>query len=117
MQNELRERELQERKTNDSSSNHSLKIDADVVDSSGVAGRVGGTATEPESAGSSMGFAASNTTSANEVTGLTADSNAATESVDTNRAKSALGNVPGLYGLVALILALLCSAFAWSIRS
>lgn len=98
-------------------SNHSLKLDTGIVDSPEVAGRAGRTATEPESAGGSMGFVASNTTSPNEVTGLTADSMAATESVDTSRARSLLGNVPGLYGLVALILALLCSAFAWSIRS
>ena len=121
MQNELLKKELQERKLaseiNDTLSNHSLKLDTGIVDSPEVAGRAGRTATEPESAGGSMGFVASNTTSPNEVTGLTTDSMAATESVDTSRARSLLGNVPGLYGLVALILALLCSAFAWSIRS
>ena len=155
----------EESSSNDSSNNHSLKLDAGVIDSAGVdlaagiaagdfsdssgqlSGNVGaivnssgikadsipplsgldnagllagGNVTESGSVDGSTGFAAGNTTSGNE--GLLADPNAATESVDTGSqigrgTATSIGNLPGLYGLVALILALLCGAFAWSIRN
>ena len=115
--------------SNDSSSNHSLELDAGVMESPAVnlaagldnikAGLVaGGNATDSENKGSSIGFAASNITNTKKIAEPTADSNAAAEAIDvTNQTKPAQRNLPALYGLVALILALLCSAFAWSIRS